>query len=315
MSSVSRCQSLCFPNSLRSILPASLRLLNHLLHRVEEALAAEVKQAEASIAEEHKRIELFRKAARSKEISAKNDIAVSENQLRLARIECERAAPLRPTGAVSDHEYELRIEQFHQAELVLDQKRRDYELQQLVAVEAEKGRFFSGIDIKANLPALQENLAHKRTEVEQIRTQVVDLEDLIDRTKVIARSAGIVHALNRMPGDRVSEGEYVLAVESGEAANIVARFTVDDAKYLHCGAEVKVIGHARNQILRGKVIAIGHTGLTSLGVVAPDQETKDLDVPVKIRLENPGSTLIVGEGVDVKVPRSWSLAAFLEKLF
>jgi multidrug resistance efflux pump len=285
------------------------------LRRVEQAAAAELAQADATLEEEEKRIELFIQAARYKEATARNDVALAEIQADLAQIERARAANLLRAQAVTDQEFQLRDKELRQARLVLEQNRQEFQFQRLATAEAERGRFYSGLDVKANVPALRENVAHKRTELEQVRAQVVDLENSVRKARVVARAPGRVHALNRLAGDYVTSGEYVVAVEDGEPSCVSARFTVDDAKYLHCGMAVKVIAHARDEILGGHIVAIGHAGLTATGVVAPDQETLDLAVPVKIRLDAAGPNLVVGEGVDVKIPRSWSLAAFFEKLF
>jgi multidrug resistance efflux pump len=290
------------------------RKLDQLRH-VEDALGGELKQAEASVEEEKKRIDLFVQAAGHKEVSSRNDVANSEARCALARVEYERARVLSPTLAVADRELQLRRTQLRLAELALEQKRRDYQFQKVATAEAEQGRYFSGFDVKANLPTLLENVARKRTEFEQVRAQIVDLENAISRTKIVARAPGRVHTLNRVAGDYVGSGEFVLAVEAGEPSCVAARFMVDDAKYLHCGLAVKVIVHARNQVLGGRITAIGHAGLTTSGVVAPDQETVDTAVPIKITLDEPCPDLIVGEGVDVKIQRSWFLTPFLEKLF
>jgi len=285
------------------------------LRQLKDKTTQEWKQALESIREEESRIKLFAEASRHRESVLKQEIAITENQLALSRLELERAQVLARTNASSVQDLQIRTKEMRQIELLLEKNKLDYAFQQLVTKEAEKGRYYSGIDIRGNLPALRENAAKKETEIEQIKVQIVDLENSIAKTRVVSNATGKVHTLNRMGGDYVSTGDFVVAVQSGTPTTIGARFTADDAKYLLSGTEVTIMIPAHNEVVRGKIVAIGHTGLTAVGVASPDQETALLDVPVKIELERPLTNVRVGEGVDIKVKRHWSMAAFLQKLF
>ena len=303
----------------------------------------ELALAEASVRQEEARSALLVRAAGEKLAFLESQRTAMLKQLQTARALYNRSKALIDRRAASVEELQVQAASVDQLSFALEQTDRQIVFQKHLTEEAKANRFLcisdsvqmsgptstqqgigrgvfnSGLsfnvhDIQGNLSNLQENVARKRAQVEGVSTQIVQLESQLSRCQVLSTVAGRVNHVNRRAGDFLTTGDYVLSIQEEAGQTFVAcRFTADDARFLKHGSECRIVSVARGLVTLGRVTSIGRSGLSDHGVSSADDETVLDQVVVKFELP-PDCELRGGEGVFVKVPRSWSLGTWLEKL-
>lgn len=309
------------------------------LKKWQEKAINEVNAARNTVMEEDKRTVLYAQVAEKKLKMMLNQRQGLESQIETSWSMFERDRKLYGQLAIAKEVFEVSTGNYNQLKSSLKQLDDLIELQKIVIKESKNNRYVSStdtisygmnnnlgvtnvntgqslgiFDIKMTYPAALENLARKETFVEELGSQIVELEQCIKRCLVHSSSEGFVNHVNRRPGDWVTNSDYVLSVQVEDDTTYVAcRFTTDDAKFIQYGMECKIISIPRGQTYMGRVVAIGHSGLSSSGALSADEETALDQLVVKFELPKE-SQLRGGEGVYVKVNRAWSLSGFMEKL-
>jgi multidrug resistance efflux pump len=291
--------------------------LRAVLARAEAELAA----AQRALSNERANIKLYTQLAESKLKLLQEELESTKAHLRMARSRFLRAEQLLEARSISRDDYDVIRGTYEGLIPQVRQKEAEIEFQGVAIREAREGRFVPGAvlsssNIKGSLYDIKERIAAKQYQIERVKFQLVEIANHIDRCKVRSTVAGRVCHLNRAEGDSVREGDYLCSVEKAEKTHfIVARFATDDVQYLHHGSLCSVVFVNHGCVVQGRIVVVGHAGLSQSGVVSVDTETAVNEVPVKIELLNPPALAHTGEGVFIKCRRYWSIAGFLEKLF
>jgi multidrug resistance efflux pump len=300
----------------------------------------EVYQAEASLASEKDRRAVFIDASERTLEQLKMSQVAARTQLDLARNVYDRQRKLYQQKAVALEDYQARKNYFDQTAILAKQVDDQIKLQKYVIDQAKQGFYLttttsfnssdpggssqvSGIaranfgitQVRDDRPALEVALAQKRSALETINSQITDVEILITKSKVVSKVDGTVNHINRRLGDYVTSNDYVLSVELENSQHyIAARFTTDDARFLKHGEPCKIIIPAGGIVTEGKVVSVGHSGLSAFGAVSLDEETALADTPTKIEFP-PEIEIRTGQHVFIKVRRGWTLETWFLRLF
>jgi multidrug resistance efflux pump len=265
-------------------------------------------------------IKLYTQLAESKLKLLQEQLEATQAHLRMARSRFLRAEQLVESHSISRDDYDVIRGTYEGLLPQVRQKEAEIEFQHVAIAEAREGRFVPGgvlssSNIKGSLFDIKERIAAKRYQIERVKFQIVEIATHIDHCKIRSTVAGRITHLNRAEGDSIREGEYLCTVEKAEKTHfIVARFATDDVQYLHHGSLCSVVFVNHGCVARGRIVVVGHAGLSQAGVVSIDTETAVNEVPVKIELLDLPAQAHTGEGVFIKCRRFWSITGFLQKL-
>ncbi|SIN75011.1 biotin/lipoyl-binding protein [Halodesulfovibrio marinisediminis] len=256
--------------------------------------------------EEAKAMGLYREAAKNSAARLRLNIEGIDARIALATKEFQRANLLVKTGYVSRSEWDKKQEHL----LSLEAKREEVVQQLLLAEENIRssidGKYLSDGKAQGKFREIEAQISIQKKVIAKDELRLSSALELLEKTRVLSKVDGFVHATKRISGTFLRSGESVLTiVVDGAKPWVQARFTFQEAKNLFPGAKAQVFIPALGIVCDGTVQALGHYAMGPNESVSQANETRLNEVPVKIILDNPPNGLITGLGVEVSVDIPW----------
>ncbi|MEA4901030.1 efflux RND transporter periplasmic adaptor subunit [Desulfitobacterium sp.] len=206
-------------------------------------------------------------------------ISLAEQDLLTQEKALERSKSLYEAGAISLSAYE---EAQHQTE-----KAKNYLEQQKLALQLlyEQGEPASGTGL------------YFSGQREALNTQIRQLEDKIQKSKVVAPQDGIVKDLTFKTGMVASSGQLLLSIAPDQGYHLESYILASDALDVKAGSPVKVIQEtsAGNLSLTGKVESVDPSAVERISPLG----LKENRVKVMILLES-NTPVVLGSSMDVQ---------------
>jgi membrane fusion protein (multidrug efflux system) len=266
---------------------------------------SDVAAAQAALAAAHKDVE---------QLSAQ--LAQAEANNRTAQLEKDRSEKLVAQGAVSQSDYDTRLNAATAQAASVDALRqslaaaRDRVAQQ----QAQLGAFQSrAVEVTTNAPrqvtARQASVAMRQAALDLAKAQLAQAEKNVTYAKIVAPVTGVVAKKAIAVGDHVAPGQQVIAVSQTDSLWVTANYRETQLERVHAGQSVEVHVDAIDLDLHGTIESIGGATGSRLSVLPPENASGNYvkvvqRIPVRIQLD-PGQAgldrLRIGMSVEPKV--------------
>jgi membrane fusion protein (multidrug efflux system) len=298
---------------------------------------AQVAQAQAQLAAEDPTVSITLTANQSAVATAHSDVtgaqaalsaarkdveqltaqlAQAEANNRTAQLEKDRSEKLVAQGAVSQSDYDTRLNAATAAAASVDALRqslaaaRDRVTQQ----EAQLGALQShAVEVTSNAPrqvaTREASVAMRQAELDLAKAQLAQAERNLSYAKIVAPIAGIVAKKALAVGDHVAPGQLVIAISQTDSLWVTANYRETQLERMRPGQPVSVHVDAIDADLHGTVESIGGATGSRLSVLPPENASGNYvkvvqRIPVRIALDpgQPGlDRLRIGMSVEPKV--------------
>jgi membrane fusion protein, multidrug efflux system len=298
---------------------------------------AQVAQAQAQLEAEDPTVPITQTANQSAVATAHSDVAAAQAALsaarkdveqltaqlaqaaannRTAQLEKERSEKLVAQGAVSQSDYDTRLNTATANAASVDALRqslaaaRDRVTQQ----EAQLGALQShAAEVTSNAPrqvaTRQASVAMRQAELELAKAQLAQAERNLSYAKIVAPIGGIVAKKSIAVGDHVAPGQLVIAISQTDSLWITANYRETQLERMHTGQPADVHVDAIDADLHGTIESVGGATGSRLSVLPPENASGNYvkvvqRIPVRIALDpgQPGlDRLRIGMSVEPKV--------------
>jgi membrane fusion protein (multidrug efflux system) len=298
---------------------------------------AQVAQAQAQLAAEDPTVPITQTANQSAVATAHSDVAAAQAALsaakkdveqltaqlaqaeannRTAQLEKQRSEKLVAQGAVSQSDYDTRLNTATANAASVDALRqslaaaRDRVTQQ----EAQLGALQShAAEVTSNAPrqvaTRQASVAMRQAELDLAKAQLDQAERNLSYAKIIAPTAGIVAKKSIAVGDHVAPGQLVIAISQTDSLWVTANYRETQLERMHAGQPADVHVDAIDADLHGTIESVGGATGSRLSVLPPENASGNYvkvvqRIPVRIALDpgQPGlDRLRIGMSVEPKV--------------
>ena len=262
-------------------------------------------------------------AAQSALAAARKDVEQLTAQLvqaeannRTAQLEKERSQRLVAQGAVSQSDYDNRLNAAAASAAAVDalgqalaaaRDRVKQQQAQLVALQSHV------VEITSNAPrqvaTRQASVSVRQAALDVARAQLAQAEKLLSYAQIVAPVSGIVAKKNLAVGDYVVPGQLVIAIAPTDSFWVTANYRETQLERMHPDQRATIHVDAAGLDLQGSVESIGGATGARLSVLPPENATGNYvkvvqRIPVRIRVDpgQPGlDRLRVGMSVESKV--------------
>lgn len=291
---------------------------------VDQAKAA-VAQAQAQLDAEDPSVPMAETTNRSAVTAARSDLAGSTAGLsaarkdvqqltaqlaqaqandRQAQLEKDRAEKLLSTGAVSQADFDARVNgaaATSAAVSAIEQSlaaARDRVLQQQAAITSVASRLD---EVQSNAPrqvaTRQASVAFRQAAVDLAKAQLAQAERNVAYTQILAPISGVVAKKAVAVGDHVAPGQSIVALSQTDDLYVTANYRETQLEPIHPGQPAAVHVDALDLDLRGTVESVGGATGSRMSVLPPENASGNYvkvvqRLPVRIHLD-PGQ-----EGLD-----------------
>ena len=262
-------------------------------------------------------------AAQSALAAARKDVeqltaqlAQAEANNRTAQLEKERSQRLVAQGAVSQSDYDNRLNAAAASAAATDalgqalaaaRDRVKQQQAQLVALQSHV------VEITSNAPrqvaTRQASVGVRQAALDVARAQLAQAEKLLSYAQIVAPVTGIVAKKSLAVGDYVVPGQLVIAIAPTDSFWVTANYRETQLERMRADQRARIHVDAAGLDLQGSVESIGGATGARLSVLPPENATGNYvkvvqRIPVRIRLD-PGQAgidrLRVGMSVESKV--------------
>jgi membrane fusion protein (multidrug efflux system) len=262
-------------------------------------------------------------AAQSALAAARKDVEQLTAQLvqaeannRTAQLEKERSQRLVAQGAVSQSDYDNRLNAAAASAAATDalgqalaaaRDRVKQQQAQLVALQSHV------VEITSNAPrqvaTRQASVSVRQAALDVARAQLAQAEKLLSYAQIVAPVAGIVAKKSLAVGDYVVPGQLVIAIAPTDSFWVTANYRETQLERIRADQRARIHVDSAGLDLQGSVESIGGATGARLSVLPPENATGNYvkvvqRIPVRIRLD-PGQAgldrLRVGMSVESKV--------------
>jgi len=262
-------------------------------------------------------------AAQSALAAARKDVeqltaqlAQAEANNRTAQLEKERSQRLVAQGAVSQSDYDNRLNAAAASAAATDalgqalaaaRDRVKQQQAQLVALQSHV------VEITSNAPrqvaTRQASVSVRQAALDVARAQLAQAEKLLSYAQIVAPVTGIVAKKSLAVGDYVVPGQLVIAIAPTDSFWVTANYRETQLERMRADQRARIHVDAAGLDLQGSVESIGGATGARLSVLPPENATGNYvkvvqRIPVRIRLD-PGQAgidrLRVGMSVESKV--------------
>jgi membrane fusion protein (multidrug efflux system) len=255
-------------------------------------------------------------AARSEVEQLTAQLAQAEANDRTAQLEKDRSQKLIAQGAVSQADFDQRLNTAVASRANLEALRqslaaaRDRVTQQLAQIGALRSHL---TEIQANAPrhvaTQRASVVARKASLDLASAQLAQAERNLAYTKIVAPVSGIVAKKAIAVGDHVAPGQEVVALSDTAAFWVTANFRETQLENMQPGQPARIHVDALDADLHGAVESIGGVTGSRLSVFPPENAAGNYvkvvqRVPVRIRID-PGQLglerLRVGMSVEPQV--------------
>jgi membrane fusion protein (multidrug efflux system) len=243
-------------------------------------------------------------AASSGLAAARSDVAQLTAQLvqsqandSQAQTERARSEKLVATGAVSQADYDARVNTAAataaaaQAIAQQLQAARERVAQQQAQIVTQQSKL---TEITANAPrqvaTRRASVIVRQAALDLAKAQLAQAEKNLSYAKITAPISGVVAKKSIALGDHVAPGQLVVAIAQTESLYVTANYRETQLELMHAGQPVKVHVDAIEADLRGTVESIGGATGSKLSVLPPENASGNYvkvvqRIPVRIKLD------------------------------
>jgi membrane fusion protein (multidrug efflux system) len=243
-------------------------------------------------------------------------LAQAEANNRTAQLEKQRSEKLVGQGAVSQSDYDTRLNTAAAAAASVDALRqslagaKDRVEQQQAQLVAHQSH---AVEIASNAPrqvaTRQASVAMRQAELELAKAQLAQAERNVSYAKITAPVSGIVAKKSIAVGDHVAPGQLVIAITQTDSLWVTANYRETQLERMQPGQPAAVHVDAIDLDLRGVIESIGGATGSRLSVLPPENASGNYvkvvqRIPVRIRLDagQPGlDRLRIGMSVEPQV--------------
>ncbi len=298
---------------------------------------AQVAQAQAQLAAEDPTVPIILASNQSAVATAHSDVAAGQAALaaahkdveqltaqlaqaeannRTAQLEKDRSEKLVAQGAVSQSDYDTRLNAATAQAASVDALRqslaaaRDRVTQQQAQLGAIQSR---AVEVTTNAPrqvaTRQASVAMRQAALDLAKAQLAQAEKNLSYAKILAPVTGVVAKKAIAVGDHVAPGQQVIAISQSDSLWVTANYRETQLERIHAGQPAEVHIDAIGLDLHGTVESIGGATGSRLSVLPPENASGNYvkvvqRIPVRIEL-NPGQPgldrLRIGMSVEPKV--------------
>lgn len=261
---------------------------------VERTIEANLKQAKGGVQQASAGFSSVRAA----QDQGKAEVAVAESRRSLAESELKRAEALRSHDAISQAEYDAKLNSFQQADGQLNQAKARLLAADATltatggAVESAQGRLAQANTGSEQLEVAKATVGMAEARVVQAEAALRIAELNTSYTKILAPVAGVVSRRSVEPGQMVSPERPMLALVSPDDVWVVANFKEDQVARIRTGQKtvVRIDAYGR-QDFSGHVESIAGASGSRFSLLPPDNASGNFikvvqRIPVLIRLDN-----------------------------
>jgi membrane fusion protein (multidrug efflux system) len=288
---------------------------------VDQAKAA-VAQAEAQLASEDPSVPIIETSNKSAVATAQSDLSAAAAGLsaarkdveqltaqlaqaqannRTAQLDKERSEKLVAQGAVSQSDYDTRLNTAAASAAAVDAldqslaAAKDRVLQQQAQIGAVQSRL---TEVKSNAPrqvaTRQASVIFRHASLDLAKAQLSQAERNLSYAKILAPITGVVAKKSLALGDHVAPGQQVLAISQVDQLYVTANYRETQLEIMHPGQPATVHVDALDLDLRGSVESLGGATGSRLSVLPPENASGNYvkvvqRIPVRIKIE-PGQS-------------------------
>jgi membrane fusion protein (multidrug efflux system) len=243
-------------------------------------------------------------------------LAQAEANNRTAQLEKQRSEKLVAQGAVSQSDYDTRLNTAAAGAASVDALRqslaaaKDRVEQQQAQLVAHQSH---AVEIATNAPrqvaTRQASVAVRQAELEVAKAQLAQADRNLSYAKIAAPVAGIVAKKSIAVGDHVAPGQLIIAITQTDSLWVTANYRETQLELMQPGQPAAVHVDAIDLDLHGTVESIGGATGSRLSVLPPENASGNYvkvvqRIPVRIRLDagQPGlDRLRIGMSVEPQV--------------
>jgi membrane fusion protein (multidrug efflux system) len=243
-------------------------------------------------------------------------LAQAEANNRIAQLEKDRSEKLVAQGAVSQSDFDTRLNAATAAAAQVDALRqslaaaRDRVTQQGAQLGALESH---AAEVTSNAPrqvaTRQASVAMRQAALDLARAQLAQAERNLSYAKILAPITGIVAKKAIAVGDHVAPGQLVIAISQTDSLWVTANYRETQLERMHPGQPVDVHVDSIDAELHGTVESVGGATGSRLSVLPPENASGNYvkvvqRIPVRIALDpgQPGlDRLRIGMSVEPKV--------------
>jgi membrane fusion protein (multidrug efflux system) len=303
---------------------------------VDQAKAA-VAQAQAQLESEDPSVPIIETSNKSAVASAQSDLAAAIAGLsaarkdveqltaqlaqaqandRTAQLDKDRSAKLIAQGAVSQSDYDTRLNTATASAAAVDALEqslaaaRDRVLQQQAQLGAIQSRL---TEVQSNAPrqvaTRQASVGFRRASLDLAKAQLAQAEKNLSYAKITAPISGVVAKKSIAIGDHVAPGQQVVAISQVEDLYVTANYRETQLELMHPGQPAAIHVDSLDLDLHGTVESLGGATGSRLSVLPPENASGNYvkvvqRIPVRIKLD-PGQAgadrLRIGMSVEPSV--------------
>jgi multidrug resistance efflux pump len=260
------------------------------LERLVELKQRVVAQTEQLIEEEADSSDFRVEIAESRARSARMRRDQVRAELRYAKIELDRIAPLVERGMLPRAEADLSRARVAELQAQAGAAGSEFAEANVVLDRAREGYFFTGSREQGAMSSLEGMLAERQADLVEQQLALEGLRSRLSDAKVVTRRGGQVVALLALEGQEVQRAQPVVTLSTSGRRWVSAQFAVSEVRLFALGDEARVYIPAEDLLLDGVVEAFEERSTTSSPAV-----------PVRIRLLDPPPDLGIGMGAEATV--------------
>jgi membrane fusion protein (multidrug efflux system) len=303
---------------------------------VDEARAA-VAQAQAQLESEDPSVPIVEATNKSAVLTAQSDLSAAAAGLsaakkdveqltaqlaqaqannRIAQLDKERSEKLVAQGAVSQSDYDTRLNTAQASAAAVDALQqslaaaRDRVLQQQAQIGAVQSHL---VEVQSNAPrqvaTRQASVTFRRASLELAKAQLAQAEQNLSYAKILAPISGVVAKKSIALGDHVSPGQQVVAISQVDDLYVTANYRETQLEIMKPGQPAEVHVDALGLDFHGSVESLGGATGSRLSVLPPENASGNYvkvvqRIPVRIKLDpnQPGADrLRIGMSVEPSV--------------
>jgi membrane fusion protein (multidrug efflux system) len=240
-------------------------------------------------------------AARSDAAQLTAQLAQAKANDRQAQTERERSEKLVATGAVSQADFDARVNAAAATAAAVQaieqqlQAAKERVTQQGAQITTQQSKL---TEITANAPrqvaTRKASVIVRQAALDLAKAQLAQAEKNLSYAKIVAPISGVVAKKSLAIGDHVAPGQLVIAIAQTESLYVTANYRETQLELVHTGQPTKVHVDALDLDLQGSVESIGGATGSRMSVLPPENASGNYvkvvqRIPVRIKID-PGQS-------------------------
>jgi membrane fusion protein (multidrug efflux system) len=243
-------------------------------------------------------------AAQSGLAAARSDVAQLTAQLaqakandRQAQTERERSEKLVATGAVSQADFDARVNAAAATAAAVQaieqqlQAAKEHVTQQAAQITTQQSKL---TEITANAPrqvaTRKASVIVRQAALDLAKAQLAQAEKNLSYAKIVAPISGVVAKKSIAIGDHVAPGQLVIAIAQTESLYVTANYRETQLELIRTGQPAKVHVDALDLDLQGSIESVGGATGSRMSVLPPENASGNYvkvvqRIPVRIKID------------------------------